>query len=65
MIRVPYFFRFIGNKIDCIVDGVPGGIMNTYCWIHGTFTIPAQLTGRLGVDHPHPGMIQVFLPVLQ
>jgi len=50
------FNQFIGNKIDCIVDGVPGGIMNTYCWIHGTFTIPAQLTGRLGVDHPHPGV---------
>jgi hypothetical protein len=33
------------------------GIMNTYCWIHGTFTIPSQLTGiKVGEDVPHPGV---------
>ena len=30
--------------------------MNTYCWIHGTFTIPSQLTGRVGTEVPHPGV---------
>ena len=30
--------------------------MNTYCWIRGTFTIPSQLTGRQGIDFPHPGV---------
>jgi len=30
--------------------------MNTFCWIHGTFTIPAQLTGEVGVNMPHPGI---------
>ena len=40
-----------------MVNGVPGGMMNTYCWIHGTFTIPSQLTGvKLGEDVPHPGV---------
>jgi len=48
--------QFIGAPIQCIVDGIPGGIMNTYCWIHGTFTVPRQLTGRVGTDIPHPGV---------
>ena len=39
-----------------MVNGVPGGMMNTYCWIHGTFTLPSQLTGRKGLDYPHPGV---------
>jgi len=56
------FNQFIGNKIDCIVDGVPGGIMNTYCWIHGTFTVPSQLTGRIGIDVPHPGVAPMTNP---
>ena len=39
-----------------MVNGVPGGMMNTYCWIHGTFTIPSALTGVKGEDVPHPGV---------
>lgn len=45
-----------GSNISCIVDGVSGSIMNTYCWIQGTFTVPSQLTGRQGYDYPHPGV---------
>jgi len=56
------FNQFIGNRIDCIVEGIPSGIMNTYCWIHGTFTIPSQLTGRVGIDVPHPGVAPIPRP---
>ena len=38
------------------MDGVPNSVFKAYCWIHGTFTLPSQLTGRMGVDHPHPGV---------
>jgi len=48
--------QFFGDPIDCIVDGVPGSVFKTYCWIHGTFTLPSQLTGRKGHDFPHPGV---------
>ena len=34
--------QYIGDPIDCIVDGVPGGLMDTYCWIHSTFSIPSR-----------------------
>ena len=30
-----------GDPIDCIVDpDVPQNVMDTYCWIHSTFSIP-------------------------
>eukprot|EP00092_Neocalanus_flemingeri_P035835 GFUD01039015.1.p1 GENE.GFUD01039015.1~~GFUD01039015.1.p1 ORF type:complete len:398 (-),score=70.77 GFUD01039015.1:273-1466(-) len=48
--------QYFGDPIDCIVDGVPGSVFKTYCWIHGTFTLPSQLTGRQGRDFPHPGV---------
>jgi hypothetical protein len=30
--------------------------MNTYCWIHGTFTIPSQIAGKVGSQVAHPGV---------
>ena len=30
--------------------------MDTYCWIHGTFSIPSRWGGEQGVDVPHPGV---------
>ena len=49
--------QYIGDPIDCIVEGVPGNVMDTYCWIHSTFTIPDRLaTERIGIDVPHPGV---------
>ena len=38
------------------VQGVPGGIMDTYCWIHGTFSVPGAWSGQQGVEVPHPGV---------
>lgn len=48
--------QYFGDPIDCMVDGVPGGIMDTYCWIHSTFTIPNRIVGEQGKDFPHPGI---------
>jgi len=31
--------QYFGDPIDCYVQGVPASIVNTYCWVHGTFTI--------------------------
>lgn len=30
--------EFFGNPIDCITNQ-PQNVINTYCWIHSTFTI--------------------------
>ena len=37
--------QFFGPPIACYVDvmsGVPGYIMDTYCWIHSTYSIPTR-----------------------
>lgn len=49
--------QYIGDPIDCIVDASVGGdIMDTYCWIHSTYTIPSKLGEKIGVAVPHPGV---------
>lgn len=41
--------QYIGDPIDCIVDASIGGdIMDTYCWIHSTYTLPDKLNGQIG-----------------
>jgi len=59
--------QYIGDPISCIADGVPGGTLDLYCWIHSTFSVPSRwgqisdeysegaphLAGR---TNPHPGV---------
>ena len=45
--------QYFGDPIDCIVNGVPLSLFKTYCWIHGTFTLPSKLTGQ---EFPYPGV---------
>lgn len=43
--------QYIGDPIDCIVDASIGGdIMDTYCWIHSTYTLPDKLDGKIGKE---------------
>jgi len=30
--------------------------MDTYCWIHSTFSIPSRWAGKQGNQVPHPGI---------
>lgn len=48
--------QYIGDPIDCVVDGVAGEVMDTYCWIHSTFSIPSGWVRHEGVEVPHPGI---------
>lgn len=48
--------QYIGDPIDCIVDDIPSNIMDTYCWIYSTFTLPNQLTARIGKDVVQAGV---------
>lgn len=62
--------QHFGDPISCIVDGVPGGTMDLYCWIHSTFSIPSRWgkgseeygEGKptdVGRANPHPGVAPV------
>lgn len=47
----------IGDAINCINDGaIPGQVINTYCWITSTFTLPHQQGKPVGTHVAHPGL---------
>ncbi|XP_058454331.1 innexin inx3 [Malaya genurostris] len=49
--------NLIGDPISCINDGaVPGHVINTYCWIMYTFTLPGQHGRPAGTSVAHPGL---------
>lgn len=49
--------QYVGEPIDCLrTDGVDKSIINTYCWIHTTYSIPRAFNKKVGVDVPHPGV---------
>lgn len=49
--------QYFGDPIDCIADKmVDHQVMDTYCWIHATFTVRSKTTGRIGLDVAHPGV---------
>ena len=54
--------QYVGNPIQCINDNdVPIHVINTYCWISTTFTIPKSFMRTIGEDVPHPGKF-IHLP---
>ncbi|EEB14974.1 Innexin inx2, putative [Pediculus humanus corporis] len=49
--------NLIGDPINCINDGaVPDHVINTYCWITYTFTLPYQMNKLQGREVAHPGI---------
>ena len=37
-------------------------VLNTYCWIHSTYTIPSAFWKRIGIDVAHPGIDKTVDP---
>lgn len=49
--------QYVGNPIDCIHSkDLPEDVLNTYCWIHSTYTISAAYRKREGLEVPFPGV---------
>jgi len=48
--------QYIGDPIDCIVEEIPNNVMDTYCWIHSTYSVPGKIIGIDGIDRAHPGV---------
>ena len=54
--------QYIGDPIDCIVSNTKKDnmqtVMDTYCWIQSTFTVPSRaLHKKIGEEIPHPGVV--------
>jgi len=53
-------FQYIGDPINCF--GMPGAtptmekVIDEYCWIQSTFTLPNAFNKKVGVEVPHPGI---------
>ncbi|KFM80961.1 Innexin inx2, partial [Stegodyphus mimosarum] len=51
--------QFYGDPIQCIqTDDVPKKVLDTYCWVEGTFTLPKALGKEVGVQVVYPGVDQ-------
>ncbi len=48
--------QYIGDPIDCIVEEIPNNVMDTYCWIHSTFSVPNTPEGVVGHSAAHVGV---------
>lgn len=49
--------NLIGDPINCISDGgISGHILNTYCWITYTFSLPNEFNKAVGTEVAHPGL---------
>ncbi|MPC13296.1 innexin inx1-like [Portunus trituberculatus] len=48
--------EFFGNPIDCITGLSQGNVINTYCWIHSTFTIQDYYLRESGMIGAQPGV---------
>lgn len=48
---------FAGDPINCLSDqSVSAHVMNTFCWITYTFTLPDNLNKQIGTHVAHPGL---------
>lgn len=49
--------QYIGDPIDCITkDAVPTKVLDSFCWIHSTFSIKSAWHKKVGVQVPYPGV---------
>lgn len=48
--------EFIGGPIDCIAKNVPSKVLNTFCFIMSTFSVPKYWDQPLGDGAPYPGV---------
>ncbi|XP_057326132.1 innexin inx1 [Microplitis mediator] len=53
--------QYVGNPISCIVGkDLPNNVVNTFCWITSTFTMPDAFNRQVGVEVAHPGVSNDF-----
>jgi hypothetical protein len=54
--------QYVGDPIDCFIDGssnkklTEGSLLDTYCWIHSTYTLPNNPGNVKSESKPLPGL---------
>merc|ERR1712141_17132 len=49
-------WQYIGNPIHCMSDSVDSGIMNSYCWLHSTYSVDSRYEGTEGQNYAMKGV---------
>jgi hypothetical protein len=49
--------QYVGDPIKCIHNkDLPQEVINTFCWIHSTFSVKSAFGKKVGIDISHPGI---------
>ncbi|PRD23467.1 UNVERIFIED_CONTAM: inx2 [Trichonephila clavipes] len=49
--------QYFGDPIDCMSrDDIPPRLLDTFCWIHTTFSLPQAWEKKIGDEVPYPGI---------
>lgn len=49
--------QYVGNPIDCVhTKDIPEDVLNTYCWIHSTYTLKSAFKKKVGEEVAYPGV---------
>jgi len=49
--------QYVGDPIHCIHGkDLPHEVINTFCWIHSTFSVKPAFLKKVGIDISHPGI---------
>ncbi|KAJ4427817.1 hypothetical protein ANN_25545 [Periplaneta americana] len=49
--------QYVGNPIDCVhTKEIPEDVLNTFCWIHSTYTLKSAFNKTVGRDVPFKGV---------
>ncbi|XP_045503945.1 innexin inx1 [Colias croceus] len=53
--------QYVGQPIHCISGpGLPNHVVNTFCWITSTFTMPDAFAREVGKEVAHPGIMNEY-----
>jgi len=49
--------QYVGDPINCLHSkDLPHDVINTFCWIHSTFSVKPAFLKKVGIDISHPGI---------
>lgn len=55
--------QFVGDPIHCTeVGNIPQKLINTFCWVEGTFTLPKAFLKKVGEEIIYPGVDTSYGP---
>lgn len=47
--------QYVGQPIEChSFNKIPDSLLNSYCWVQSTFTVPQACNQQVGVEVPYP-----------